>query len=385
MALPISYNIRNLRIRWQVTLLSIIGIAMVVAVFVVLAAMASGFRTALRSTGRPDNAIVLQKGSTSEITSGVPRDDTELMSVDDRIARDTDGQPLVSREIALVASLPRNDGVDVNVMLRGVMPRSFNVRGPVQIVDGRRMTPGLYEIIVGTRVREKYGLEIGRSLKLQRKDWKVVGVFSADGSGFESEIWADLDVLAPAFNRVGGYQSVVMRMKDPATFPALAKSIETNPAFQVSVKREVEFYDAQAGPTATMLMALAWLVSVIMSIGAVLGAMNTMYAIVAARTREIGTLRALGFSRRSVLISFLLESVFLAGIGGLLGCLVALPANGFSASVGAAFSDLAFAFRVTPTALTIGMTFALIMGFVGGALPAIRAARLPITTALRAS
>jgi putative ABC transport system permease protein len=385
MALPISYNIRNLRVRWQVTLLAIVGIAMVVAVFVTLAAMAAGFRIALRSTGRSDNAMIVQKGSTSEMTSGIPRNQTEMISVDNRVARDDKGQPLASPEILLVANLKRViDNAETNVALRGVKPKALDVRGGITITQGRMFKPGLYEVIVGERIRERYGLEIGKSLRLQRRQWDVVGIFKSDGSGFENEVWGDVEVMGPAFNRTGGYQSLVVRLKDPSSLDSFAASISGNPQFQLQTAREVDYYDAQAGPVVGALMGLTWFVSIIMAIGAVVGAMNTMYAIVAARTREIGTLRALGFSRISILTSFVLESLVLAVVAGIIGCLLALPANNLSGSTGqVTFSDLSFAFRVTPPTLVMGMTFAVIMGFVGGLLPAVRAARMPITAALR--
>jgi putative ABC transport system permease protein len=385
MALPISYNVKSLRVRWQVTLLAVIGIALVVAVFVVLAALAAGFQYALRATGRPDNAIVVQKGSTSEITSGIRRDNANFIAVDNRVARDAKGQPLASPEIALVAALPRlADGVNMNVMLRGVTPRAFEVRGGIKLIEGRSFTPGLYELIVGTHVRDRYGLSIGKTLKLQRQTWTVVGIFESSGSGFENEIWGDADVFGPAFNRTGGYQVLVVRLADPTSLDAFARSIATNPNMQLELKPEIDFYDGQAGPTLSAITGLTWFVSLIMAIGAVVGAMNTMYAIVSARTREIGTLRALGFSRLSILVSFVLESLVLALVAGLLGCLIALPANGISAAGGGTtFTDFAYAFRVTPGAIGVGLIFALIMGFLGGLLPAFRAARLPITTALR--
>jgi putative ABC transport system permease protein len=362
-----------------------VGIALVVAVFVILSAVASGFRFALRSTGRPDNVIVVQRAATSEITSGVPLAHANLLVVDDRVARDGKGQPLASPEIALVANLPRlSDGAQMNVLLRGVTPRAFEVRGGISMVAGRPFKPGLYEVIVGTHVRDRYGLDIGKPLVLQRQTWQVVGVFASEGNGFESEIWGDVDVMGPAFDRVGGFQSLVLRLKDPASFDAFKRTVETNPQMQLEMRREMEFYDAQAGPTVAGMTGLTWFVSIIMAVGAVVGAMNTMYAIVAARTREIGTLRALGFTRVSIMSAFVLESLALALVGGLLGCLLALPANGLTASGGLGqFSDLSFAFRITPLALTVGFVFALIMGLLGGFLPALRAARLPITAALR--
>jgi len=240
-------------------------------------------------------------------------------------------------------------------------------------------------VVVGAGIASRFGYEVGTKVKLARQDWEVVGVFASEGSGFESEVWGDLSVLQEPLKRTGGYQTVVVRLQDPTTFEAFKKTWEEDPQLQVTVQQERKFYEDQAGPTAQALMGLAVFVSVVMGMVAYIGAMNTMYAIVAARTREIGTLRALGFSRRSILLSFVTESVFLALIGGVLGCILALPANGVtSATGGANFSELAFAFRITPAALLIGMGFALVMGMIGGLLPASRAARMGITTALRA-
>ena len=386
MPLPISYNVRNVGQRWRVTLLAVGGIALVVAVFVVLIALSTGLRLALRDTGHPGNAIVVQRGSAQELTSGIGLDDVNFMSVDARVARDAAGQPLASPELVVAATLPRKaDGVLSNVQVRGIGELAFEVRGGIRIVEGRRFTPGLSEVIVGARVRERYrGLEIGDSFRLKQRDWTVVGVFEAAGGSFESEVWGDVDVMAAAFNRRGGYQSLTMRLTDPALLPALAADFEKNPRLQVTVKPERTYYEEQAGPVGAALLFLALFVSTVMGIGAVFGAMNTMYAVVAQRTREIATLRALGFSRASILVSFVVESLLIALAAGVLGCLLALPANGLTAATGnVTFSELAFAFRVTPPALAAGMAFALLMGLLGGLLPAFRAARMPITQALR--
>ncbi len=385
MALPITYNVRNVRVRWQLTLLAVVGIALVVTTIVFLTAMASGFSLALRATGRDDNAMVVQKGANAELTSGIGRNAAQVLLVDPRIARDDAGRPLSSPEILVVASYPRKaDGADVNVSVRGVTPRAFEVRGGLRIVAGRQVQPGLPEVIVGERVRERYGFEVGSKVSIQNKPWEVVGVFASEGSGFESEIWGDLETMAEPLRRQGGYQAIVVRLADPSTFEAFKNAWENDPQVQVSVSRERAFYEAQAGPIAGALLGLAGFVGIVMGVGAVFGAMNTMYGIVASRTREIGTLRALGFSRRAILTSFLTEAAILAAFGGALGCLLALPANGISGATNSAnFSEIAFAFRVTPPTLFAGMVFAVMMGIVGGLLPALRAARLPITTALR--
>jgi putative ABC transport system permease protein len=386
MALPISYNIRSLYVRGRVTLLAIGGIALVVAVLIVLVAMAAGFRLALSATGAPDNGIVTQRGSTSEMTSGIPREAANVISVDERIARDSDGTPLASPEMVVVASMKRRqDGMDTNVVVRGVTPMAFKVRSGVTIAEGRNFQPGLYELIVGRKAFERMeGMSIGKTIRLQRRDWTIVGVFEANASGFESEIWGDKDALGPAFGRGAGSQSLTLRMKDPASIRAFNDELQRNPRFQVQLVQERQYYEAQSGQVSGALLALAVFVAIVMGIGAVFGAMNTMYAIVAARTREIGTLRALGFSRSAILVAFVVESTFLAVVGGALGCLIALPANGISSAAGGAnFAEIAFAFRITPESVIAGMILAVLMGIAGGLLPSIRAARLPITAALR--
>ncbi len=387
MALPISYNVRNLMVRWKVTCLAIFGIGLVVTVFVVLLAMASGFRLALRATGIPENGVVVQRGSNSELTSFFTREQADLIMVDGRVARGADGRPLTSPEIVIVANFPRRiDGGPTNVTIRGVSPRAFQVRRDIRIVAGRAFAPGLNEVIVGQRIHDRIqNLDTGSRVMIQRREWQVAGVFTADGSAFESEVWGDLDVMGPAFQRGGGQNSLTVRLTDPSTLEAFDRELQANPQMQVKMVQERAYYEEQAGPVAKSLLALAGFVSIVMGIGAVFGAMNTMYAIVAARTREIGTLRALGFRRRSILFSFLLESVFLALVGGTLGCLLAYPMNGFTTATGntASFSELAFAFHITSWDLAFGLTFAVTMGFIGGLLPALRASRLPITAALR--
>ncbi len=386
MALPLSYNIRNLRARWKVTLLAIFGIALVVAAFVTILSMARGFNIALSSTGSDKNAIVTQRGSMSELSSWMDISAANLVSVDPRIARGTDGKPLASCEVVVITARPaKESGLPTNITFRGVTPTAFQVRNGIKIVEGRMFTPGLFEVIVGKKIADRLqGVEVGSVIPIQRKNWKVVGLFTADGSSFESEIWGDYDAMAPAIGRNGGCESLTVRLTRPAVLTSFDKDLRGNPQFQLQADSERKYYEDLAGPTAGALMGLAAFVAVVMGIGAVFGAMNTMYAIVSQRTREIGTLRVLGFSRFSILVSFVQESVLLAIVGGLLGCLVALPMNGYTAATGTnAFSELAFAFKVTPGLLAIGLGFAVLMGIVGGLLPAFRASSMPITRALR--
>jgi putative ABC transport system permease protein len=387
MALPLSYNVRNVRTRWQVSVLAVIGIGLVVTVFVALMAMRTGFERALRSTGIAGNAMVVQRGSASELTSWVPLAHRNKIVVDPRVATGKDGRPLASPEIIVVGAMPRrSDGILTNVTIRGVTPRSLEVRGGIEIRQGRLFTPGLYEVIVGERIAQRIsGLDVGATIPIQRHDWTIVGTFASRGGAFESEVWGDLDTMAEPLRRTGGSSSLAVRLKDPATLEAFDTWIRDDPEMQLQAVEERKYYEDQAGGLSNTLLFLVAFVSFTMAIGAVFGAMNTLYAIVAARTREIGTLRALGFSRRSVLLSFVVESVLLAMAGGALGCLLALPINGFSTASGQtpSFSEVAFAFQVTPDILIRGLVFATIMGLVGGLLPAFRAARLPITTALR--
>src|SRR5579859_5278511 len=365
MALPISYNVRNLIVRWKVTLLAIVGIGLVVTVFVILLSMSSGFRLALRATGRPDNGIVVQRGSGSELTSWFTHEQANSIVTDPRVARGSDGQPLASPELVIVANmLKRETGQPTNVTVRAVTQKAFQVRTGVKIVQGRNFTPGLAEVIVGQRIQERMqGLDIGSKINIQKHEFTVVGAFTAEDGSFESEIWGDFDAMRVAFRRSDGQDSLTVRLVDAKTLPKFNEDIKADPRMQLEMIQERKYYEDQAGVVSKALLGLAGFVSFVMGIGAVFGAMNTMYAIVAARTREIGTLRALGFSR--FLLSFAL--------------------NGFTTGTGftASFCEIAFAFHITPVDLMQGLIFALVMGIIGGLLPALRAAQLPITTALR--
>ena len=386
MTLPLSYNMRNVRVRWRLTLLAVCGIALVVAVFSVLMAMSKGFATALRSTGRADNAIVVTSGSSSELTSDVSLEHRNAILADKRLAHGPDGRALASWEWVAVMALPKRVGGRTNVTLGAVPPQAFEVRGGIQVTEGRRFTPGLDEVIVGRRILERVaGFELGGTLRYRRTECRIVGVFASEGGAFESEVWGDYDRFRGLLNRGPGSSSLVVRLEDPAQVPALDRWIRSQPGMALQALSERQYYDKQSGLVATTLELLAGLVAVIMGVGAVFGAMNTMYAIVVTRTREIGTLRAIGFSRRAILLSFVVESACVALAGGVLGCLLAFPVHGFStgASNLQSFSEVAYAFRITPTIMAASLVFALVMGVAGGLLPAVRAARLPIAGAVR--
>lgn len=363
-----------------------IGIGLVVAVFVGLLSMASGFRLALRASGNVGNAIVLQKGAMSELGSSFSKAAGDWVTDDPRIARGRDGAPLVSPELVAVVALPkRSDGELTNVGVRGVTPAAFHVRNGVAIFEGRRAEPGLFEIMVGRQAQNRiHGLDVGSRISVMKSEFEVVGVFSAEGSSFESEIWGDFDVMASAFNHVGAENSLTVRLVDPSVRPSFDRDLQANLRYPLEMVGERKYYEDQAGPLSRFLGGLAGFVAVVMGIGAVCAAMNTMYAIVANRTREVGTLRALGFSRLDVLMAFVLEGLFLAVAGGGLGCLLSFLMNGLrTSSTTASMSEIVFAFRVTPVDLGCGLFFAATMGVIGSLLPALRAARLPITSALR--
>jgi len=386
MALPIGYSLRSLAVRWKSTLLAMIGIGLVVAVFVGLLSMASGFRLALRASGTVGNAIVLQKGAMSELGSSFSKAAGDWVADDSRIAHGSDGAPLVSPELVAVVALPnRSDGELSNIGVRGVTPAAFNVRNGVTIVEGRRALPGLFEIMVGRQALNRIrGLDVGSQISMMKRGFEVVGVFSAEGSSFESEIWGDFDAMASAFNRAGTENSLTVRLADPSVLPSFDRELQANLQYPLEMMGERKYYEDQAGPLSRFLGGLAAFVAVVMGIGAVFAAMNTMYAIVANRTREVGTLRALGFSRSAVLMAFVLEGLFLAVAGGGLGCLLSFLMNGLrTSSTTASMSEIVFAFRVTPVDLGYGLLFAATMGVIGSLLPALRAARMPIISALR--
>ncbi len=388
MAIPISYNVRNVMQRPVGTLTTAIGVGLTVAIFIGALALVSGFRAAMLTTGSAANAIALRKGADSEISSGIARDAANILRAIPEVAPGADGRPLASAELVVVTNKERlGQSGSSNVTVRGVDAGSLALRDRVRIVAGRMFAPGTDEVIVGARIAPRFAnCAVGDRIRFGQRDFTVVGHFRAAGSAFESEIWGDNAVLMPALQRDDVFQSLTFRMRDPAQFDALKKRLEADPRLPIQLKRESEFYDEQSSLLARAIVPLGVFITIIMAVGAVFGAMNTMYAAVGSRTREIATLLVLGFSPFSIMVSFVFESVFLALIGGAIGCLLALPINGITTSTTnfQSFSEVAFAFHVTPAALGIGMIFAAVMGLVGGFLPALRAARQTIATSLRA-
>jgi putative ABC transport system permease protein len=386
MGLISNYNLRSMVVRKATAAMTAGGVAMVVAVFVMTLAIAQGFRATLVASGSPQNAIVLRKGSTAETVSAVLRTDVPIVESLPQIARGADGHPLASSELVVIISLPRmTDDQPANVPVRGVGLKAFEVRDNLRIVEGRRFTPGTREINAGRLAVGRFkGLTLGSDVKFGSNTWKVVGIFTADDASFESEVWGDVDLMMPAFQR-GGYQSMTVKLADPSMFDSFKAALAADPRVLLEPQREQDYYAEQSRVMTTVIRVFGTFVTLILSIGAMFGAMNTMYAAVAYRTREIGTLRALGFSRFRIITAFLAESIALAFVGGLLGCILALPVHGLSTGTTnfSSFSEVAFKFRITPALLAGGLVFAMVMGAIGGLLPAIRAARIPVARALR--
>ena len=387
MALPLVYNLESVRVRWRSTLVAVLGIAGSVGVFVAMLALANGFEAALVTSGSPSNAMFRRAGATSEVDSVVMLDDLRVIEDAPEIQRGSDG-PLVSPEVVVIAALPLvKTGTDANVQVRGVTPRALAVHDKVRIAEGRFFQPGLYEMVVGSEATHSYrGLRLGETVRLGGTAFTVVGILDAGGSSFDSEVWCDADVLAAAYQRPRGlYQSVVARLADPERLDALQTRMAADPRLRVQVDRETAYYAKVSQMLHGLILGLGSLVAAVMGVGAVISALNTMYSAVAERSREIATIRAVGFGSGAVITSFVVEALLIALVGGLVGCLAVLPVNGLTTSTMNfnTFSHLSFAFQITPALLGVGVLFALAMGLVGGVPPAIRAARLPITVALR--
>ena len=387
MAIPVIYNLRSVKARWTSAIVAVLGIAGTVGVFVAMLSLARGFKATLVSSGSEDNAIIMRAGATSEMTGGVTIDNVKIVQDAPGIARSADG-PLVTPEVVLVAPIPLiSTGTDANVQVRGVSKNVLEIRRQIKIVQGRMFTPGLTEIVVGKNANISYaGLTLGNTISLGSVRWLIVGVFDAGGSAFDSEIWGDAHLIGPAYNRPDTFfQSITVHLASPDSLQQLKDALTTDPRLNVDVTREIDYYSKQSTRLTKLITILGGLVAAIMAIGAVFGALNTMYSAVSERGREIATMRAIGFGGPSVVFSFVIEALLIALVGGLIGCIAVLPLNGLT--TGAmnlqTFSHLAFAFKITPELLVKGIIFALAMGVVGGLLPAIRAAVLPVATALR--
>jgi putative ABC transport system permease protein len=349
--------------------------------------LARGFKATLVSSGSEDNAIIMRAGATSEMTGGVTIDTVKIIQDEPGIARGADG-PLVTPEVVLVAPIPLiSTGTDANVEIRGVSKNVLEIRKNIKIVQGRMFTPGLNELVVGKNANTSYaGLTLGNTISLGSVRWKIVGIFDAGGSAFDSDVWGDAHLIGPAYNRPDTFfQSVTVHLTSPSAFQQLKDAATSDPRLNVDVTREIDYYSKQSNRLTKLITVLGGMVAAVMAIGAVFGALNTMYSAVSERGREIATMRALGFGGPAVVFSFVIEALLISFVGGLIGCLAVLPLNGLT--TGAmnlqTFSHLAFAFKITPELLVKGVVFALFMGVLGGLLPAIRAASLPISHALR--
>jgi putative ABC transport system permease protein len=395
--IPLIYNIRSVMQRPVSTLFTAVGIALVVAVFIAMLALANGFVAALVRTGAPDNVLIMRRGADTEMSSGIPREAVSILSSFAHVANGPDGRPLVSPETYLIINIPRagKDSINcvddqcqpsvANVVVRGISDRAWDVRRNVQVTAGRKFASGQSEICVGAKLVGRFAhTEVGSVLRFGGRDWNVVCNFAAGGSSFESEIWGENEQFMGVFRR-DAFQSVSMRLNDANGFDEAKRAMEADQRVQVDVHRESEYYANQSTLLANVLRALGIFITVIMSIGAVFGAINTMYAAVSSRTPEIAVLLTLGFKPRNVMFSFLAESAVIAFIGGVIGCLLALPINGVVTSTTnwSSFSEIAFAFRVTPGLLLAGMIFAVSMGLIGGFFPARRASKMPVVQALR--
>jgi ABC-type lipoprotein release transport system permease subunit len=387
MAIPWSYSLLNLKTRKLTTFLTAAGMAMVVFVFASIQMLAAGLEETLRATGSPENAVIIRKSSATEVQSSVDRLQASIVETQPEVAVGADGESLAAREVMVLISLTQRGGDrPANVAIRGIEPHSIALRPGLRLSAGRLPKPGSSEIIAGKSITRRFsGVGIGENLRFALRDWTVVGVFDAGSTGFDSEIWADRDQLMQAFRRPFSYSSVLVRLADPSRFDDFKKRIEGDPRLSLEVKRETRFWSDQSEAMSTLLSYLGTSLSVVFSIGAIIGAMITMYSAVANRVSEIGTLRALGFQRGSILTAFLLESAFLGLIGGLVGVASAslLQVLSVSTTNWQTFSELAFSFHLTAGIIGKSMVFGVGMGLLGGMLPAARAARLGIVDALR--
>ena len=386
-SVPISYNFRSIKERWTSTIVAVLGIAGTVGVFVAMLSLARGFKATLVASGSPGNALIMRAGSSSEMMGGITLDSVRVAQDAPGVARDANG-PLVTQEVVGVVPFPLvSTGTDANVQVRGVSPNVLTIRNFAKIVQGRMFQPGLAELVVGKNASRTYsGLTVGSTVNFGGGRWKVVGVFDAGGSSFDSEVWCDAHILSQVLKRPDNiFQSATIHLTSPASFQQFKDAVVSDPRMNVDVWREVDYYAKQSTTMTRLITVLGGFVAAIMAVGAVFGALNTMYSAVAERGREIATMRALGFSTWNVILSFLFEALLISFTAGLIGCLAVLPLNGLTANTmnWQTFSNLAFAFKITFDLLVMGVLFALVMGVLGGLLPAIRAAISPVAVALR--
>jgi putative ABC transport system permease protein len=387
MAIPLSYSYRNLVTRRLTTILTAGGMALVVFVFAAVLMLAEGLRQTLVATGSFDNAVVLRASAESEVQSILERDKAAIIASQPEIALNQQGQPMVSEELIVLFNLrKRGSNAPSNVTIRGVPPMALELRPVVRLAAGRMFRPGSSEIVTGRDIARRFaGAGLGETLRFAMRDWTVVGILDAGNTAFSSEIWGDIDQMQQAFRRPL-FSSVILRLRTPGDFKSLKTRLEADPRLPVQVKREIDFYEDQSRRMADFIRLLGLVLTIIFSLGAVLGAMITMYAAVATRTVEIGTLRALGFGRSNILLAILLESLLIGLLGGLVGLAAAASMQFFTISTTnwTTFSEVAFTFSLTPDIAAKSLLFGLVMGLVGGLLPAFRAARLNIVEALRA-
>jgi ABC-type lipoprotein release transport system permease subunit len=387
MSIPLSYNLRNLKARRLTTALTVSGMALVVFVLASILMMAEGLRKTLVETGSYENAVVLRKGSSSEVMSWIDRQQASVVETSPEIATEAGGKRLVAKEVVVLITLPKRESKrSSNVVLRGIGESSLLLRPQVRLVAGRLPRIGSLEVMAGSSVAKRFGgIGVGQSLSFGMNDWKIVGIFEAGNTGFDSEIWGDADSFMAAFRRPV-FSSMILKLRDPSEFPRLKLRLEGDPRLTLMAKRETIYYAEQSEMMTKFLRILGFTLTIIFSVGAMIGAMITMYSAVASRIAEIGTLRALGFQRRSILAAFLVESLLLGGLGGLLGlgCSSFLRLFTISTMNFQTFSELAFRFALTPKIALQSLAFSLFMGLVGGLLPAVQASRMNIVEALRA-
>jgi putative ABC transport system permease protein len=388
MAIPVSYSFRNLWTRRLTTILTASGMALVVFVFAAVMMLAEGLRQTLVETGSYDNVIVIRKGSQSEMQSGIDRTSAAIVETEPEIALGADGRPFLAKELVVIINLlKRGSDKPSNITIRGIGAYSLALRPQVKLVEGRMPKFGASEIIAGQSVAKRFkGAGIGETIRFAMRDWTVVGIFDAGKTGYTSEIWGDVDQLMQAFRRPA-YSSVLFMLRNSSEFQKVKDRIEHDPRLTLEAKRETRYYADQSEMMAKFLRILGITLTIIFSLGAIIGAMITMYAAVATRTAEIGTLRALGFQRRNILAAFLIESMFLGLSGGLIGLFFAsfMQLITISTVNWQTFSELAFSFTLTRAIIVDSLLFSLIMGFVGGVLPAVRASRMNIVDAIRTS